>query len=191
MPEEKPFKKTKTFLRSVFLIISIVAIVAGLYLLFIMFSPKIASTLQRNSTPKIESDNNQILIPDVGIKTPILEGGEEQLENGAWHRFPERGNPEIGGNFILSAHSFVWALTPQRVNEKSYFYNLKDTKIGDEVLVRWNSKDYKYIVESTFSINPDQTDIENPSDTSKMTIYTCTEGGSADGRVVVIAKPTE
>lgn len=191
MPEEKPFKKTKTFLRSVFLIISIVAIVAGLYLLFIMFSPKIASTLQRNSTPKIESDNNQILIPDVGIKTPILEGGEEQLENGAWHRFPERGNPEIGGNFILSAHSFVWSLTPQRVNEKSYFYNLKDTKIGDEVLVRWNSKDYKYTVDSTFSINPDQTDIENPSDTPKMTIYTCTEGGSADGRVVVIAKPKE
>ena len=171
------------------LIISITSILAGLYLLLILFSPKLVSTIQKNSTPQLGADQNQLVIPDVGIKSLILEGGEEQLEYGAWHRYPERGNPEIGGNFILSGHSFVWAYNPWKVNEKSIFYNLKDVKIGDEILLRWNSKDYKYVVESTFSIDPSQTEIESPSETPKMTIYTCTEGGSADGRVVVVARP--
>ena len=189
MQKEKSRSKSKIFFRVTLLIISIISILAGLYLLLILFSPKLASTIQKNSTPKLDVDQNQLVIPEVGIKALILEGGEEQLEYGAWHRYPERGNPEMGGNFILSAHSFVWGYTPQQVNQKSYFYNLKDAKIGDEILVRWNNKDYKYLVESTFSINPSQTEIENPSDTPKMTIYTCTEGGSADGRVVVIARP--
>lgn len=189
MKEEKLHKKPKTFFGVALLIISIASILAGLYLLLILFTPKLTATLQKNSTPKLDSNQNQLVIPSVGIKTLILEGGEEQLDHGAWHRYPERGNPENSGNFILSAHSFVWGYTPQQVNQKSYFYNLKEVSVGDEILVRWNSKDYKYVVESTFSINPNQVEIENHSDTAKLTIYTCTEGGSADGRVVVVAKP--
>jgi sortase A len=154
-----------------------------------LFSPKLFSMLQKSYNQSLEGNENQLQIQSVGINTKILEGGEEQLENGAWHRFPERGNPEIGGNFILSGHSFVWAYTPWQVSEKSYFYNLKDVKVGDEVTVRWNSKDYNYKVDSVFSIDPSQTNIEDKSDTPIMTIYTCTEGGSADGRVVVVAKP--
>ncbi len=189
MSDKKSHKKSTTFLRTTILFASIAAILAGLYLLLILFSPKIYTTLSKNNVSKLEGNENQLLIKSAGIKTKILEGGEEQLEFGAWHRFPERGNPEIGGNFILSGHSFVWAYTPWQVNEKSYFYNLKDVKVGDEIVVRWNTKDYRYVVDSTFSINPNQTDIEDKSDLPKMTIYTCTEGGSADGRVVVVAKP--
>lgn len=189
MQKEKSRSKSKAFFRLILLIISIISILAGLYLLLILFSPKLVATIQKSSTQQLDSDQNQLVIPEVSIKAYILEGGEEQLEYGAWHRYPERGNPEIGGNFILSGHSFVWAYTPWKVNEKSIFYNLKDVRTGDEILVRWNSKDYKYVVESTFSIDPDQTEIESPSDTPKMTIYTCTEGGSADGRVVIVAKP--
>ena len=55
--------------------------------------------------------------------------------------------------------------------------------------IRDSSKDYLYKVDSVFSIDPSQTNIEDKSDTPIMTIYTCTEGGSADGRVVIVAKP--
>ncbi|MDQ5943859.1 MAG: hypothetical protein QG675_627 [Patescibacteria group bacterium] len=179
----------KRFSRIAITTISVCSIIVGLYLLFMLFSPKLFSMLQKSYNQSLEGNENQLQIQSVGINTKILEGGEEQLENGAWHRFPERGNPEIGGNFILSGHSFVWAYTPWQVSEKSYFYNLKDVKVGDEVTVRWNSKDYNYKVDSVFSIDPSQTNIEDKSDTPIMTIYTCTEGGSADGRVVVVAKP--
>ena len=189
MKEEKNQQKSKAFFRLILLIISIISILAGLYLLLILFTPKLVATIQKNSTQQLDSDQNQLVIPEVSIKAYILEGGEEQLEYGAWHRYPERGNPEIGGNFILSGHSFVWAYTPWKVNEKSIFYNLKDVRTGDEISVRWGSEDYKYKVEQTFDVKPNQTDIEKPSVEPRLTIYTCTEAGSADGRVVVIAKP--
>lgn len=189
MSYQTPHKKTSTLFGLLLYIVSIVAIVFGLYLLIILFAPKIVSMIQKNSHQTIEGNNNQLLIKSVGIRADILEGTEEQLEFGLWHRYPERGNPEIGGNFILSGHSFVWAYTPWQVSNKSYLYNLKDVNVGDDIVVRWNSKDYLYKVENKFSIDPSQTGIEDQSDIAKMTIYTCTEGGSADGRVVVIAKP--
>lgn len=176
----------------VFIVIFSVLLALGIYLLVLYLSPRFVPALKRNSTVKVEEDaSNRIAIPSTGINVVIKEGGEEQLEHGAWHRFPERGNPEIGGNFILSAHSFVWGLTPDQVTEKSYFYSLKDVNVGDEIVVRWNSKDYKYKVEETFQIKPTQTEIENPTIDPRLTIYTCTEGGSADGRVVVVAKPIQ
>ena len=180
-------KLTKT--KAIAIIVFVVLVLLGIYMLVLYLSPKLNPIFKRNTSIKIEDTSNRISIPSTGINVAIKEGGEEQLEHGAWHRFPERGNPEIGGNLILSAHSFVWGLTPDQVTEKSYFYSLKDVSVGDDILVRWNSRDYKYKVEETFQIKPTQTEIEKPSIEPKLTIYTCTEGGSADGRVVVVAKP--
>lgn len=179
-------------IKFVFIAICTILLMLGIYLLVLYLSPRFVPTLKRNSVVNVEKDNNNRLsIPSTGINVVIKEGGEEQLEHGAWHRFPERGNPEIGGNFILSAHSFVWGLTPDQVTEKSYFYSLKDVSVGDEIVVRWNSKDYKYMVAETSQIKPTQTEIENSTIEPRLTIYTCTEGGSADGRVVVVAKPVQ
>jgi sortase A len=182
--------KKSTSKKIVFITICSLLLALGVYLLVLYLSPRFVPALKRNSTVKVEEDaGNRIAIPSTGINVAIKEGGEEQLEHGAWHRFPERGNPEIGGNFILSAHSFVWGFTPEQVTEKSYFYSLKDVNVGDEISVRWVSKDYKYKVSEIFDVKPNQTEIEKPSNEPKLTIYTCTEAGSADGRVVVIAKP--
>lgn len=137
----------------------------------------------------VQSQENRITIPKHGINAVIYEGDANVLDNGAWHQYPERGNPETGGNFILAAHSFFWGYTPAQVINRSFFYNLNDVKIGEEVNIRYQSKDYVYIVSDKFQITPNDTSILAPSDEAKMTIYTCTVGGSADGRVVVIAKP--
>ena len=176
--------------RIVLIAIFAVLLLLGVYLLVLYMSPRFVPAFKKNSVVSVEEDtSNRLTIPSTGINVAIKEGGEEQLEHGAWHRFPERGNPEIGGNFILSAHSFVWGITPDQVTEKSYFYSLKDVNVGDEISVRWGSKDYKYKVEETFEVKPNQTEIEKPSVEPKLTIYTCTESGSTDGRVVVVAKP--
>ncbi len=161
----------------------------GVYLLILFLSPKLKSYYSKNTAVTFDDKQNYLKISTHNINTLITEGGEEQLDKGAWHRFPERGNPDIGGNFILSAHSFVWGKTPGEVTEKSFFYNLKDVKEGEEVLVHWDGKDYKYQVEKVSQVKPNQTEIEDISAEAKLTIYTCTEKGSADGRVVVIAKP--
>jgi len=187
---QKPVKRSTQVIRILLITASLTLVGMGVYLLILSFSPKIYSSVLGNTKQEQDNNDNKITIKSAGINVPIKEGGEEQLEKGAWHRFADRGNPEKGGNFILSAHSFVWGYTPQQINEKSFFYNLKDVRVGDEVVVHYNSKDYTYTVESTFQIQPTQTDIEDKSDNAKLTIYTCTEGGSADGRVVVVARPT-
>ncbi len=183
-------KKKRNKTKILLIIISSLLIIIGIYFLILYFSPKLKGFYSKNSNITFSEKQNYIKVSSQNINTLITEGGEEQLDKGAWHRFPDKGNPEIGGNFILSAHSFVWGKTPGEVIEKSFFYNLKDVKEGDEVLVHWNSKDYKYKVEKVFQVKPTQTEIEDASGEAKLTIYTCTEKGSADGRVVVVAKPT-
>ncbi len=182
--------KKSSRMRAVIIVVFAVLLLLGIYILVLYMSPRLVPVFKKNSVVNDQEDtSNRLTIPSTGINVAIKEGGEEQLEHGAWHRFPERGNPELGGNFILSAHSFVWGITPEQVTEKSYFYSLKDVNVGDEISVRWGSKDYKYKVSEIFDVKPNQTEIEKPSNEPKLTIYTCTEAGSADGRVVVIAKP--
>ncbi len=103
-------KLTKT--KAIAIIVFVVLVLLGIYMLVLYLSPKLNPIFKRNTLIKIEDTSNRISIPSTGISVAIKEGGEEQLEHGAWHRFPERGNPDIGGNMILSAHSFVWGLTP-------------------------------------------------------------------------------
>ena len=159
--------------RIVLIAVFAVLLLLGVYLLVLYMSPRFVPTFKKNSVVSVEEDtSNRLTIPSTGINVAIKEGGEEQLEHGAWHRFPERGNPEIGGNFILSGHSFIWGYTPWQVSEKSYFYNLKDVKVGDEVTVRWNSNDYLSKVDSVFYIDPSQTNIEDKRETPILTIYT-------------------
>ncbi len=61
--------------------------------------------------------------------------------------------------------------------------------MGDDITVYWDKKDYRYKITEVKTVKPNETSIEAPSKEPKLTIYTCTLGGSADGRVVVIAKP--
>lgn len=164
----------------------------GIYLLVLILVPK----LQKKSAESIknsqsqESDKNELFIQSAGISAEISEGDIGVLDKGLiWHRLAKQGNPEIGGNMVLTGHSFVWGYTPKQIKEKSIFYNLGDAKKGDEVEVRWNGKIYNYEVSEIKQVKPSQIEIELPSKDPKLTIYTCTTGGSADGRVVIIAIP--
>lgn len=177
----------KTFLRLAITIVSVGFIAAGIYLLVLLFGPKYSFYLNKKM-PEI-TDQNRVIVLDHGINTAIYEGGVEVLENGAWHQYSERGNPQTGGNFILAAHSFLWGYTPSQIMNKSFFYNLEDVKVGDQITVHWNKQAYTYTATEKFQIKPNDPAILEASGEAKLTMYTCTEAGSADGRVVVIAKP--
>jgi sortase A len=49
-------------------------------------------------------------------------------------------------------------------------------------------KRYTYYVDKIFDVKPTQTEIEAPSKDAKLTLYTCSLGGSSDVRLVLIAK---
>ncbi len=136
-----------------------------------------------------EPQGDRIVIPKVGINVEFRTGGEEVLNDYAWHRFPERGDPLKGGNFIISAHRFEIGLTPGETRKKSPFYHMEKVAVGDQVIIDYKGKRYGYEVTEKKQVKPNQVEIEEPSDEAKLTIYTCTLGGENDGREVFIAKP--
>lgn len=134
-----------------------------------------------------EVKDKQIIIPKIGVNVEIKEGNQSVLKTGAWHRFPERGDPENGGNFIVSGHRFVMGYTPKRTKQQSFFYNIDKLIVGDTILIDWHAKRYDYKITKIYTVKPNQVEIEAPSDDPKLTLYTCTLNGSNDGRVVLEA----
>ena len=180
--------------RALLIIIGVILLALGLYIAYLLISPKLSKKptkeVQKAVAEKPQADRNAIFIPSVGIQANIEQGDINILDKGmAWHRIPDQGNPIKGGNMIITGHSFVWGYKPDEVKKKSIFYDLKNSKVGDEVVINWEGKQYKYKITKLKTVKPNAIEVEDQTSEPQLTIYTCTLGGSADGRVVVIAKP--
>jgi LPXTG-site transpeptidase (sortase) family protein len=174
-------------------VIAVVLILAGGYLLYLLQTPSskpLSASEQKAFIPE-EVVDKRIIIPKIGAKADIFEGDTSILDKGAWHRLPELGDPESGGNFILSGHRYVLAATPAKTKEASYFYNLDKLVEGDTILVDWHQKRHVYKVTKLYTVKPTQLSIESPSKDPKLTLYTCTLKGASDGRVVIEAVPAQ
>jgi sortase A len=133
-----------------------------------------------------QGEDNRILIPVIGVDSPIVEGDSEiSLNQGVWHR-PNTGNPEDGGNIVLTGHRFQY-LPPNNLT----FYHLDKVEEGDQIIVYWNEIEYDYVVTETFIVEPDSVEIEEDSAYPLLTLYTCTPLWTAEKRLVVRAEPTE
>lgn len=173
------------------LVFSVALLFTGGYLLFLTLSPAVdfVPTPHALNTSDDDADKrNRIQIEKINLEVPYNPGGVEALNEGAWWRFAERGNPKDGGNFILSGHRFYIGLTPQGTRARSPFYRLEEVNVGDDIRAYYDGQWYDYDVTRKYTVSPNDISIEAPTDDSKMTLYTCTLGGSADGRVVLEAR---
>lgn len=193
--DEKPKKKNRLKHRFFSLFLALALVGTGMYLLFLTQSPEILANEAPNDEQEsalINSGENFIKIERINLLVPFHDGDSElTLESGAWHRFPERGDPEVGGNFILSAHRFQLGLTPNDTKERSPFYHIDKLQNDDNIDIFYNGEWYKYRIVKSYSVEPEATEIEAPSETAKLTLYSCTLKGSADGRVVIEAVPLD
>ena len=178
-------------------LITIVILIGGLYLLIIRFAPQLPqipivndSKINLNTKDDDNDLRSRIQIAKINLEVPIFTGDSEAvLDKGVWNRWPERGNPLIGGNFILSAHRFELGLTPSQTRQKSPFYNIHKLSIGDSIRVFYEGKWYTYVINRIFKVEPTALYIENLSDYAKLTLYSCTLSGASDGRDVIEATP--
>lgn len=153
-------------------------------------SAHLATTFDKWNRP-VESPKvgeNRLYIPSITLNIDYAAGGPEVLNDKSWWRYPERGNPEKGGNFILSAHRFEIGFTPDETIRKSPFYHFDRISEGDKVYVDFEGKRYEYIIEKKLSVKPTAVEIENPTEGHQLTIYTCDLGGQDVGREVAIAR---
>lgn len=179
-------RKSHKPLQYILLAVAILLLATGLYILLMV---KATSLVVPGMAPSYVAAPEQIgdhtiIIPEIGVNVNIASGDQSMLKNGAWHRFPERGDPEKGGNFIVSGHRFIMGWTPTKTKQQSYFYNLDKLEVDDTILIDWNKTRYTYKITKKYTVKPQQVEIEAPSDEAKLTLYTCTLNGSNDGRVV-------
>ena len=184
--------------RIVTILVAAIMILAGLYILAVALTPAIiAPTINPTSNKTVKQlqskaaiTENRLYIPKIDVNLPYATGSETVMEQGAWWRRPDNGNPKDGGNFVLSAHRFIMGLTPQQTLRKSPFYNIDKLEIGDKIYIDYSGKRYKYTISKIFAVAPDAVEIEQRTDQPQLTLYSCTLGGSSDGREVIIATPS-
>ncbi len=185
-------KGANRYISGILLVVAVAGLLGGAYLLVLVMTPNIPLffpieeiDVKKMSAPR----EDRLYIPKIGVNVPLTTGGAEALETGSWHRFPDRGDPQKGGNFIVSAHRFSLGATPGQTRQKSPFYHIDQLAVGDQIIVDFHGKRYGYEIIEEKKVKPTQTEIEAKSETPKLTLYTCTLKGESDGREVMIAKP--
>jgi LPXTG-site transpeptidase (sortase) family protein len=186
----KPSKKRLWLLLPIFLL------AAGAYILVTTLAPTLPPTpapqqvVEEFLATEPEIKENRLYIPQINVDVAIVEGNSPAaLEKGAWHRKPQRGDPERGGNFIISAHRFQLGLTPQQTKARSPFYHIDKLNVGDKIYADFNQKRYTYEITKKYKVNRNAMEIEAPSVEVKLTLYSCDLRGEAAGREVIEAKP--
>lgn len=187
-------KRTK---RIALTVLPILLLASGVYILLLVIAPSVQkpdiSKAWNEPVPQTRAQltEQRLYIPKLKLNLTYKSGDARVLRDNIWHRFPERGDPEKGGNFILAGHRFEIGLTPGETKRRSPFYHIDMLMQGDKIYADFNGKRYMYEVADRFKVKPDQTEIEAPSNDPKMTLYTCTFRGSADGREVITARLVE
>jgi LPXTG-site transpeptidase (sortase) family protein len=186
-------------LRRVNLVLTLAIAAEGLYLVFSPLYPGIAlwarqtlggqdgfryashlSAAQGAELPP-PPDGNRLVIPQIFVDGEIHEGASvATLDQGIWHR-PVSNTPDQGGNVVLAAHRYLYASGPNT------FYNLDKMAAGDEFFLIWDDVEYDYRVRDIREVSATATEIEAPTGTDMLTLFTCTPLWTAKNRLVVRA----
>jgi sortase A len=161
----------------------------ALYLISAPFLPNIAFYTQQHVVEEkvtaIQKDipsTNTLIIPRIGVNTPILEGKTaDVLQKGIWRR-PGTSTPDKGGNTVIAGHRFLYK------NGGNTFYHFDKLKTGDSITVYYGAKEYNYVIDDIRIVKPTEISIEAPSTEAKLTLYTCTPLWTSKERLVVTAK---
>lgn len=191
-----PRYKTLKILRKINTVVTILIILSNIYIIASPIQPEISYLIDTKITKKEQKDaytqikesqeqgisHNLLIIPKIGVNGQIYEGNEESVLNKGFWRIPSTSTPDKGGNTVITAHRYLYKSGPNT------FYLLDKISVGDQIAVFWNGLGYYYEVSEVFEVMPNQTEIQDNTDESILTLYTCTPLYTANKRLVVKAK---
>jgi LPXTG-site transpeptidase (sortase) family protein len=121
-------------------------------------------------------------IPRLGLSVVVFQGIEESaLVAGAGH-VPGTPPPGGDGNVVIAAH------------RDTYFRKLSGILAGDRIRVVTLRRTYEYVVESSETVDPEDTQVMESRDRNELTLITCYPFyfvGSAPKRFIVHAPAVE
>lgn len=141
-----------------------------------------ASNENKLTFPTLGQEYGELIIESASIKYPVYFGDrEEELLKGIGHYNGSRF-PGENGNVVLAGH------------RNSVFKNLKKAVKGDTIVFNATYGKYVYKIVDIKIVKGNDKSIVKPSDTEKLTIYTCYPFeyiGNAPQRYVVTADLVE
>lgn len=146
------------------------------------------------STPTEYPTEFYLKIPKINIETPIVadvDGADKDayfkaLENGVSH-MKNTAKPGEGSNIFIFGHSSFYENLPG--NFKEIFKTLDQLSTGDEIIIWYNSKEYKYKVTETKVVLPEEVSVAKATPTEQLTLSTCYPVGTTQSRLIIIASP--
>lgn len=120
----------------------------------------------------------RVRIPRIGVDKIVVEGvGTEDLKRGPGH-YPGTPLPGQLGNAAIAGH---------RTTYGAPFGDLDELVEGDAIIVETLAGSFRYLVETSIVVSPDQTEVLDPTPTAHLTLTTCHPRFSARQRLVVRA----
>jgi len=119
-------------------------------------------------------------IPRIGVSVMVLHGTEEAtLTRGAGH-VPGTPSPGGDGNLVVAAH------------RDTFFRKLEGIRPGDRVRIVTIGHTYEYVVDSSETVDPEDTRVMESRGRQELTLITCYPFyfvGAAPKRFIVHARP--
>jgi len=134
-----------------------------------------------------------IVIPKIGVNMAIIpqvdpfnsKEYQKALTKGIAH-VKDTALPDSEGNTVLFAHSSDNFYNANRYN--AVFYLLSKLNAGNEIVIVYDSRLYKYSVMEKSIVGPEDIKYMERSAESKLTLITCWPPGTTLKRLVVVAK---
>lgn len=125
-----------------------------------------------------------IKLPSIGVSENLVEGGGDELFYGVGH-IPGTAAPGEQGNCVLAGHRNYYIMHP--------FRHLDKVEIGDEVIVRYHDKEYRYYVFDSFVTEADNLLVLEPQEGEDelLTLVTCTPVLNPVNRLIVRCRPKD
>jgi sortase A len=119
-----------------------------------------------------------IRIPKIGVEKAVVEGvGVSDLTKGPGH-YPDTPLPGQPGNAGIAGH---------RTTYGAPFYELDRLDLGDQIEVTTLQGTYRFVVDRTSVVSPEQLEVLDPTTESRLTLTTCNPRFSSRQRLVVSA----
>jgi sortase A len=121
-----------------------------------------------------------ISIPKIDLKVSIVEGIDDASLKYAVGHFKETAKPGEKGNCAIAGHrSYTY---------NKFFNRLNEMETGDEILIKTQKGEFKYIVYEKKIVLPTDTSVLNSVEDTVITLITCHPERSSDYRMVVKGK---
>lgn len=131
-----------------------------------------------------KKSNVNLFIPKIGLNLGILNGSEKVLEEGIWDKYPERFLQEKS-NVVLSGHRFSIGLNPLGLERASPLLHADKLEKGDSIFLISANKTVNYKIVDKFSVkNNGLWIMDNSTDKTMLTLYTCGDEGADGDRIV-------